>query len=188
MAERTKTRMTAAEYLALPETMERVELINGVLIRQGEADMTPAPLLDHQRIIRRVARLIEDLMPDGEVFFAPTGVFLDDDNMPEPDVLWIAASGQAVPFEGKYVKGAPDLVVEVLSDGSKRHDKVEKFRLYEKHGVREDWIIDPKGLFVEVFRLIDGKFQLDGVFAPGETFACAVLNNQTIAVAAIFGR
>ena len=64
------------------------------------------------------------------------------------------------------IHGAPDLVVEILSPSSVRHDRFEKFQIYSKYGVKEYWIVDPTGKLVEVYHLVEGKFILDEVYHP----------------------
>ncbi len=81
--------------------------------------------------------MLDRLIPDGEVFVAPLDVYLDEVNIVQPDVMWIAADSQCVEVEGRHLRGAPKLGLAVLSPSTVRHDKSTKFRLYEKHGVRE---------------------------------------------------
>ncbi len=73
------------------------------------------------------------------------------------------------------LRGAPDLVIEVLSPGTARRDKKDKFSLYEKHGVREYWIIDPSEKLLEVWQLRDGRFSRLDVFGPGDPFTSLLL-------------
>jgi Uma2 family endonuclease len=173
------TRMTVDEFLALPETMQRMELINGVINSAGD-EVMPAPLLQHQRSIRKLMALVESLIPNGEVWVAPTDVQLDDYNLAQPDVFWVAENSACLAVDGKYFCGAPDLVIEVFSPGTVRHDKVDKFRLYERYGVREYWMVDPIEAFVEVYRLQDERFVLQGIYRLGETFVSRVLGDKVV--------
>lgn len=170
MAAQARTPATAADFDALPETNRITELIEGEII------MSPPPVTAHQRLVLRSARIVDDLKPDGEVFIAPIGVYLDAVNVVEPDVVWVAAES-ACQIEDKGLIGAPDLVIEVLSPGSVRRDKVTKFRLYERVGVREYWIANTEG-YLEVFVLVDGKFALLGVFSADEAFDSPVLGKR----------
>jgi Uma2 family endonuclease len=90
-----QTRMTASEFLALPESNLPAELLNSEII------MSPAPELSHQDIVGRLYMLIKTLAPGGKVYFAPVDVYLDESNVVQPDVLWIADGSACVPVEGK---------------------------------------------------------------------------------------
>jgi Uma2 family endonuclease len=177
-----KPRMTAREFFQLPETDQRLELINGEIIEMG----TPIP--SHQDSVLNTALLIKQLTQTlgGKVYIAPLEVYLDEDNIPQPDVMWVAPDSRCVIGE-KRLQGAPDLVVEVFSPSTQQRDKDDKFKLYQRHGVREYWMLDPVQQFVEVWQLVDGRFALNGVFIAGQTFTSAVLNDQTVEVKALFG-
>jgi Uma2 family endonuclease len=130
MAAEVRAPVTASDFDALPKSNRIIELIAGEIV------MSPPPAVTHQRLVLRGAQLVNELKPDGEVFIAPLGVYLDAVNVVEPDVAWVAAES-ACKLEEKGLIGAPDLVIEVLSHGSVRRNKVTKFRLYERAGVRE---------------------------------------------------
>ncbi len=76
--------------------------------------------------------------------------------------------------------GAPDLVVEVLSPSTAHKDRGVKFDLYEKHGVREYWLLDPEGRYAEVYRRERERFDRVGVFGPGQSWASGVLGGVSI--------
>ena len=176
------TRMTMEEYEALPETMVRMELINGVVVYPfGHPDdeerttVTPAPALGHQDKLFGLAKLIDRLAAGGKVWIAPVDVYFDDSNTVQPDILWVAEGGSCVPDAGKHLRGAPDLIVEILSPDSERYDRRDEFELYQCFGVREYWIADPQAKYVEVYRHENGVFVRQGVYGPDETFESAVL-------------
>lgn len=165
-------KMTASEFLALPESNLHHELID------GEEIMSPSPTGDHQRLVFRVAKVVEQLMPHGEVFFSPLDVYLDDTNIVQPDVLWIAQGSACTWVDGdKYLRGAPDLVVEVLSPGSVRFDRKDKFRLYEKFGTREYWIVEPQAKLLEIWQLQDAKFIRVDIFDPRDSCQSPLLGS-----------
>lgn len=174
-----KFKMTAAEFFELPETNNIIELINGDLI------VSPPPILDHQRLVFKFGKLIESLMPDGEVFIAPVAVYLDEDNVPEPDVVWVAANSRCI-VTVKCLEGPPDLIVEVLSPGTERRDRKDKFELYQKYGVREYWMADSQGQYIEVYRHENGIFVRQGVYGPDETFESAALGGKTVGLKGVF--
>lgn len=179
MREQVATRMTAAEYFALPETNQFEELLDGELI------VSPPPIPKHQRIVLRSATLIQGLMPDGEVFVSPIAVYLDDLNVPEPDVVWVAANSRCK-VTPRRLEGAPDLIVEVLSPATARRDRGAKFALYEKHGVREYWLADPEAEYLEVYILKDGTFERQGIYGPADSFTSVVLG-QVVELKLLFG-
>lgn len=172
-------KITTAEYFALPESQQPTELIDGEII------VSPAPVAWHQIIVHRLTNLIELNMPSGFVLFAPIDVHLDEYDVPQPDILWAAVPGRCrITAEGR-VEGVPDLIVEVVSPSSVRRDRRSKYALYERHGVREYWIADPKGYLLEVYTLVDGKFQRHGAFEAGETFSSPALG-KTISLESAF--
>jgi Uma2 family endonuclease len=144
------------------------------------------PLLQHQRSLRKLVALLESLIPNGEVWVAPTDVQLDDYNLTQPDIFWVVEGSACVAVDGKYFRGAPDLVIEIFSPGTVRHDKVNKFRLYEQFRVREYWMIDPLEAFVEVYRLEGRHFVLQGVYIAGETFTSRVLGDKVVDTGVMF--
>ena len=175
-----QTKMTADEFLQLPESLTLTELIDGQII------MAPAPETGHQITAARGYDIIKALASGGIVLFSPIDVYLDENDVVQPDVLWISPESNCK-IERKYVSGAPDLVIEVLSPSTALRDKQTKFRLYEKYGVREYWIIEPTAQYIEVWSRVDEKFALHGVFAGSESFVSLVLGGKSVEVAAIFG-
>ena len=170
--------MTASEFLALPVSNTFHELL------EGEEIVSPSPTRNHQITLGRVFSLLEHSVPHGEVILAPMDVYLDDSNIVQPDLLWIAEGSPAKWVEGKYLQGAPDLVVEIFSPGTVRRDKKEKFRLYEKFGVREYWMIDPDEKLLEMWQLKDSKFVRVDVFGPSDVCTSPLLGK--IDLTAIF--
>ncbi len=81
---------------------------------------------------------------------------LADHSVVQPDVIYTSAARLGI--LGKRIEGAPDLVVEVLSPGSARHDRGGKLSLYAEAGVREYWIVDPETRHVELLVNEDGRF------------------------------
>jgi Uma2 family endonuclease len=178
MAEQIKTRITAAQYLQMEETTRPVELLEGELI------MSPPPIPLHQRLIGLLYLLLVNLIPDGEVFFSPIGVYLDEDNIPEPDIVWVAAESRCKIGE-KLLEGPPDLIVEVLSPGTAKRDRETKYQLYQRFGVREYWVVDPVGATLEVYGLAEGRYQRQGAYEEGDSFDSAALG-KTVTLKGVF--
>jgi Uma2 family endonuclease len=186
MAQPAPIRMRASEFAQLPETNLPMELLHGEMI------VTPAPKDPHQDLVLSIAVFLKGLAKQsqgaGLVKVAPLDVHLDEYNVVQPDVFWMSGPESCCKLGADgYWHGAPDLVIEVLSPGTTQRDKIDKFRLYQKHGVREYWIADPVGRYVEVWLLESGKYQHRGVFGPEESFPSTVLGGQTVEMKELFG-
>jgi Uma2 family endonuclease len=178
MTDIAKIQMTAAEFLALPETNQPTQLIDGEII------VSPSPIPVHQDLILQAAPYLKTLIPDGRVMIFPIDVYLDAVNVVQPDILWVSANSKCT-IGQKYLSGPPDLIIEVLSPGTAREDRTVKFLLYEKFGVREYWIVDPAKL-VEVWVLDGARFVRQGIYKVDETFNSPVLGSKTVVVKTIF--
>lgn len=138
------------EYLAGDEAMTRQGLIWGSVLRE------PAPAYAHQAIVTRVVILLDQHARErraGLVCVSPLDVVLDEARalVVQPDVVFI--SHERAGILRQQVWGAPDLVVEVESPGTRRRDRTDKLRWYRRYGVREYWLIDPTALTVAVMAL-----------------------------------
>ena len=151
-----KERYTYADYAELPEGAP-YELIKGTLV------MAPSPSAEHQRVLRRLAWSIQqhldtqDQSVSGELFFASLDVFLTDDTIVQPDLIYIASTRDDI-ISDQHVAGALDLVVEIFSPSTAHRDVGVKKRLYEQHGVREYWTLDPSTQSVEVHANTESGF------------------------------
>jgi Uma2 family endonuclease len=176
--------MTAAEFRELPETTKIAELIEGEII------VAPSPIKPHQDASGNVYFMLRQWLESGKISgtaqSAPMDVHLDDVNVPQPDVFWVSSDNQKCKLgDDGYWYGPPDLIMEVLSPGTARQDKVTKFALYERHGVREYWIADPAYQNVEVWTLAEEGYTRLGLFRVGDSFTSPVLK-QPVDVSAIF--
>jgi Uma2 family endonuclease len=141
------------DYLSWNDNIRR-ELIEGaVKLMSGVSKL-------HNRVTVRLTKIYETIFEnrniDYFVFHAPFDVFLSDDTVVQPD-FGIVCDLTKVTDNG--IKGIPDFIVEVLSPTSLKRDAHEKFDLYEKHGIKEYWIINPIEQCVNVFLLqSDGKY------------------------------
>jgi Uma2 family endonuclease len=133
--------LTYGDLLAMPDDGQRYEIIGGELI------VTPAPMARHQRVLLRLIRLLDDFLQShdsGELFVAPFDIVLGPNDVVEPDLLIIASDSGRVAGDQNTFKGAPTLVVEILSPSSRRTDLVRKMALYARSEVAEYWIADPE--------------------------------------------
>jgi Uma2 family endonuclease len=140
-------------YRMLPEGT-RAELIQGTIF------MSPAPLLDHQRLILKLSISMGQFIENhrlGELFTAPTDVYLNSENAFQPDLVFVSTANDILKADGIY--GAPDLIIEVLSPGTTKSDLTKKKPVYEKAGVKEYWVVDPKTKMATGFELVKGKYQ-----------------------------
>lgn len=88
--------------------------------------------------------------------------------------------------EGAYVEGPPDLVIEVISESNRSHDTVVKYRDYERYGVREYWLVDPREQHIRVYGWEGGRFVLSGVFGPGDKVSTRIFEGLSLDPAGIF--
>lgn len=152
-----KTLYTFADILAWEEN-ERLEII------RGELFMMATPSSAHQRISMELARQIANFLVGKKcrIYPAPFAVRLfeqdgdtpkDVDTVVEPDISVLCDKHKI----DKYgCKGAPDLIIEILSSSTRRHDRFVKLGLYQRAGVREYWIVNPEEKAVQVLLLENG--------------------------------
>jgi len=134
-------RMTAEEFFRRAPETQKAELIDGVMI------MASPPTDRHEKLQIFLLRLISEYVEQldlGEVRGSRTAVALAEDQVAEPDVLFVAKARAGI-IGDAGVFGAPDLVIEVLSASTAAYDRGPKFRAYERAGVHELWLIDPYG-------------------------------------------
>jgi Uma2 family endonuclease len=143
----------AADYWKLPEGAP-VELM------RGEFVMSPAPRSVHQVIVVLLTEIFSGFSrrSGGFALCAPADVVLSDDTILQPDLLYISKHRKAI--VGDRINGPPDIVVEVLSTGAERRDRVQKLALYAQFGVQEFWIVDPKAQNIEFLLLDAGRYMV----------------------------
>ncbi|MGI5822460.1 MAG: Uma2 family endonuclease [Dethiobacteria bacterium] len=147
-------KLTYSDYAKIPEEPGfQHEVIDGILVRD------PSPSFQHQRVSRRLQRILEDYFhktdPRGEVFDAPLDLNLDVHTVVQPDLMYLPGSR---PARNDPVDSVPELIVEVLSPSSSRKDRVLKLNHYQSSGVTHYWILDPEGAFIEAYELQDGLY------------------------------
>jgi Uma2 family endonuclease len=151
MATPLHTRLTYDDLLLFPYDGKRHELLD------GDHFMTPSPNTKHQRIVSRLNQAFSNYLdqhPIGQVFPAPYDVVLSPHDVCEPDLVFVASDRLAI-ITPANIQGAPSLVVEVLSDGTRKVDEKIKRARYEHFGIPEYWIVDPELEIVKVFRTSD---------------------------------
>jgi len=145
----TGMKLTYDDFLLFPDDGKRHELID------GEHYVTPSPHTKHQRVSGNVYFLIRAWLEDhplGQVYYAPYDVVFSRFDVVEPDLLYLSNERAAAVVTEKHVTGAPEIVVEIGSPGTRKRDETIKRRLYERAGVSEYWVIDPELDVVRVYR------------------------------------
>jgi Uma2 family endonuclease len=174
---------TYEDYLALPDDGNIYEIIEGVLY------VTNAPGYDHQFTTFEIGRQIGNFVIErklGRVLSAPFEVHLSKETRPvQPDVLFIKTE-RLPSSNAKFFEDPPDLIVEVVSPSSIRTDQHIKFSAYEKAGVPEYWIANPKTRSVEVFTLSGGEYALVGLFTEVEVIESRVLAGLKVVTSSLF--
>ncbi len=135
------------------------EIIHGKTIM-----MSPRPAINHNRVAGNIYMLFRLYLKGKgcQAFMDGVDVHFDEENTFVPDAM-IVCNRDIIKGDGIY--GAPDLVVEVLSPSTARNDRIVKKAIYEKYGVKEYWIVSPDEKSIEVHHLVDGAFQLVGVYS-----------------------
>jgi Uma2 family endonuclease len=147
-------KFTYDDFVNFPDDGKRHELID------GEHYVTPSPNTKHQAVSLKLTVALAVYLerhPIGVVFTAPFDVVFSHFDVVEPDLLYISRERREV-LTDKHVRGVPDLVVEILSPGSRKTDTVTKLKLYQRFGVQEYWVVDPELEVVKVYRRQEGRF------------------------------
>lgn len=190
-AQRRDERHTVEDYLAWGDDSPRCELIKGMVY-----DMATLSA-EHQRLVARLHYELEayrrgnlksgggDAGPACEILFSPIDVILSDISVVQPDLIVVCRPEIIV--DGR-VRGAPDLVVEVLSPSSAAKDQKFKRRLYETAGVPEYLIIDPVGRYAELYILgADDRYPAPEILVAEDVLTLRVAPGFTLTLSDVFG-
>jgi Uma2 family endonuclease len=182
----TSLKLTYEDFLGFPEDGRRHELLD------GEHTVTPAPASWHQWVSANLHLLLGLYAHQhrlGRVFAAPIDVVLSDVDVVEPDLLFVTEERLGI-VTAAHLDGAPDLVVEILSPGTRRRDEITKRHLYERYGVAEYWLVDPELLTVQVFRRVAGRYDQGTLFsiADRDTLGTPLMPGLALSIAEIFRR
>ena len=177
-------RYTYADYAAWKGDI-RYEIIDGT------AYALAAPSSVHQKISKKIFRQLDHFLigKTCEVYYAPLAVRLNaddfDDTVVEPDLLVVCDESK---IDIRGIKGAPDLIIEILSPFNAKHDTVRKFRQYQKAGVKEYWIVDPIRKTVEVYVLekSNGRYGVGSVYRDDDIVPVHILDGCEVNLADVF--
>jgi len=178
---------TYSDLVALPEDQLRHELID------GEHIVSPSPNTGHQTISLNLVRLLLPYLDQhrpGELLYAPFDVKLSPFTVLVPDLVYFTTERFARVVNEKHATAAPDLVVEILSPGTRRRDKGRKRAVYDREGVREYWIVDPEARSITVLRRPGADAGLTDVtvltLAKGETIESPLFPGLQIPLREVF--
>lgn len=179
---------TYKDYAGWPDE-ERWELIDGV-----PYNMSPAPSRFHQKISGALFSKIHNYLEGSpcEVYHAPFDVRLPEGQEPEESIITVVQPDIAVicdqsKLDEKGCKGAPDLVIEIVSPHSVSKDMKEKPALYERHGIKEYWIIHPIDKLAIVYHLQEGKTYIKPViYSEEDTLESKALAGLSVALKTLF--
>lgn len=181
VTQRRVVKFTYEDYKHTPED-KRYELLDGDLI------MVPAPRTVHQRSSRKIEIPLATYVEEndlGEVFDAPYDVVLSETDVVQPDILFVSKERSHIINE-LNIRGAPDLVIEVLSPSTAQRDRTLKRTLYALHGVPEYWQADTDAKNVTVLTLDNGEYKVAGIYGEGQTLVSPLLPGFMLEIDRVF--
>ena len=174
------TILTYEDYRNTPDD-QRYELLDGALV------VLPTPNIAHQRVLGDLSFALHDFVREkrvGEVFLRVAVVFADT-NVVEPDITFVSASRMDI-VESDNIRGAPDLVVEIISPSNPERDVVRKRDIYARNGVGEYWIVDPEARSIRVMTLEGSTYSIIGEYEAGDQLTSAALKGLGLGVEGVF--
>lgn len=179
--QKPKRKLTYEDYAKTPEG-ELWEFIDGELLNPAVWNRT------HQSVRGNLGSrmfLFAQGKGLGQVYFVPFDVVFSNEDVVHPDLFYISKERLHIITEDN-VQGAPDLVVEIRSPSTARHDWTVKRELYARHGVAEYWLVDPEAATVAVLLLEDGELKVAGVYGEADTLPTVAMEGFTVELANIF--
>jgi len=176
------TKLTFEQFRQLPDDGKLYELVH------GEVHLTPSPTTKHQIILARLYASLDVYLlknPLGRLLFAPLDVRLSADTALQPDLIFVATAHAAI-IQEDYIRGTPDLVVEILSPSTTAHDRATKLPLYAEAGVGEMWIIDPQAKTVEILKLQGNKYLVEAALAGSRALTSTCFPGWELPLADLF--
>lgn len=170
------------EFSEAEERAYVFELINGEIVAKNH------PTATHQRVLGRLFSVINAFISAGklgEAFFAPFGVVLGESTDVQPD-LFVVLDANLPHLREDGFFAAPDLVIEIISPSSLKSDRDTKFKLYERTGVGEYWIVDTRSQTIEVYSRVTGTFDMTSVAVETGAVTSSVLPGLSVDLPAVF--
>lgn len=151
---------------------------------EGELVVTPSPRPVHQRGVTRLILHLDPVLPPGlEVMASPLDIQVSSRTVLQPDVVILRH--EQIGHDG--VNGVPVLVVEVLSPSTRRRDLVHKRGVLERAGCPHYWVLDPDGMSLWVWRLVEGAYVLEHHVTGAEEVRLTVPVEVTLRVSDLLG-
>lgn len=177
---------TYGDYLTWPEG-ERWEIINGIPYMQA------APTWQHQAILLELSRQFANFLQNKKcmVFTSPFDLRLPENDEQDEDAINVLQPDMVVVCDKSRLKktgyfGVPELIIEVVSPASGRKDKIEKFNLYERTGVKEYWLVEPDEKVVMVFTLENGSYGRPKIYSENDSVKVSVFDDLIIDLKLVF--
>ena len=181
MGDLPRTGLVYEDLQAIDDERHRYEIIDGELF------VSPSPTTAHQRasLVIAAALLAHVRTHGGEVLAAPYDVYFARDTVVIPDVVYVTPEHHTR-IEDRFLRGAPDLVVEVASPSTRRIDLGRKLALYQREGVAEYWFVDVTNFTVVVHRLSGDAYGPPQILGRGQTLTPTVAPGFTLPVDEVF--
>jgi len=174
-------RVTYTDILSLGESHQRMELFDGDFVMSA----MPSPL--HQFVAINLGSLIHQYVREKKIgrVYASVDVYLSEVVVLQPDICFLSGERSFI-NDGKKFNGAPDLVVEILSETTEQRDRTFKFREYARGGAKEYWLVSPDKKQIEVYQNSARGFQLVKIFTGGETLNSPIFPDINLSVEQVF--
>ncbi len=174
-----------ADYLTWDEN-ERWEIIDGIPLMQA------APSRIHQEILMEISKQFAVYLTGKpcKVYPSPFAVRLDIElndndvkNVVEPDITIVCDKNK---LDDRGCKGAPDMIIEIVSPSTSKNDKLVKFNKYEKAGVKTYWLVEPEPKLVSVFTLTNGKYGRPEIYNDDDKTKVTIFSDLEIDLKSVF--
>jgi len=178
----SKVIFTYEDLKALPENGKQYQIVEGDLI------VSPSPKMLHQIIVLNLSAILREHVKKhsmGIVVCAPMDVVLSSENVFQPDVLFISNENKNIITEAN-IQGAPDLVVEVLSEGTKEMDLAMKRKIYARFSVKRYWLIDPDNKNMDCLLLSEEGYNEETHFKINDTFSSPLFPGLSFSLSELF--
>ena len=157
-------------------------------IINGEEIMSPSPKTPHQRVLRNLYRALDRHIVEkdlGELLFSPMDVIFEEDyNRLQPDLIFISKEKDEIIQD--WIRGVPDMVVEIVSKSTLQMDTVVKKEIYERYGVQEYWLLKPEKRLLEIYVLTNGRYEMYASFGENDVVGSPLFHGLAFKLNIIF--